>query len=81
MKPATWTICSLISHMNKVLNKKAKILKIPSWINNLTLFHMRIFTSVKMYGPVEFMMTIMTMDVVGEQYGKEKLGDFFKKNT
>lgn len=72
MKPATWMRCSLISHVNKVLDKKVKILKIPSWINNLTLFLMRIFTSVKTYGPVEFMMTVMTMDVVGEQCGKEK---------
>ena len=31
------------------------------------------------YGPAEFMMAVMTMDVVGESYGKHQLGCFFKQ--
>ena len=42
---------------------------------------MRTFTSSKTYGPIEFMMSVMTMDVVGGRYGKEKLSDFFEENV
>jgi hypothetical protein len=42
---------------------------------------MRTFTSSKTYGPIEFMMSVMTMDVVGGIYGEEKLSDFFKENV
>ena len=51
------------------------------WMIRIILPLMRTFTSSKTYGPVEFMMSIMTMDVVGELYGKEKLNDFFEKNV
>ncbi len=63
----------------KVLNKKVSISKLPMWMIRMTLPIMRIFTSSKTYGPLEFMMSIMTMDVIGQLYGKERLEDFYKK--
>ena len=48
------------------------------WMIKIILPIMRTFTSSKTYGPIEFMMTVMTMDVVGDIYGKEKLKDFFQ---
>ncbi|MCP5108214.1 MAG: SDR family oxidoreductase [bacterium] len=62
-----------------VLNKKVKISRVPIWVKNVTLFLVRMFTSSKTYGPVEFFMTVLTMDVVGTAYGKEELNDFYKK--
>ncbi len=41
---------------------------------------MRIFTSSKTYGSVEFMMSIMIMDVLGDLQGKESLKNYFIKN-
>ena len=65
----------------KVLNKKAKISSLPVWMIKIILPLMRTFTSSRTYGPVEFVMSIMTMDVIGEPYGKERLEDFFKQES
>ena len=61
----------------EVLNKSPKISNLPVWMMRLILPIIKIFTTSKTYGPVEFMMSVMTMDVVGESRGKEKLQDFF----
>jgi len=65
----------------KVLNKKAKISTLPAWMLQIILYFMRTFTSVKTYGPLEFMMAVMTMDVVGDKYGKEKLEEFYLQES
>ena len=62
-----------------VLNKSAKISTLPIWIKNLTLFLLRTFTSSKTYGPLEFLMTALTVDGIGTSYGKEELRDFFEQ--
>ena len=42
---------------------------------------MRTFTSSKLYGPIEFMMSVMTMDVVGTPFGNKYLYDYFDQNV
>jgi len=61
-----------------LIQEDVKISTLPLWMIRIILPLMRIFTTSKTYGPVEFMMSIMTMDVIGELYGKERLEDFFK---
>ena len=78
--PEVYTFRQIAELAFKVLNKKAKISLLPVWMINIILPLMRTFTSSKTYGPVEFMMSIMTMDVVGELYGRNKLRDFFEQN-
>jgi uncharacterized protein YbjT (DUF2867 family) len=78
--PEVYTFRQIAELAFKVLNKKAKISSLPVWMINIILPLMRTFTSSKTYGPVEFMMSIMTMDVVGELYGRNKLRDFFEQN-
>jgi len=78
--PEKYTFRQIAELAFKVLNKKAKISSLPVWMIKIILPLMRIFTSSKTYGPVEFMMSIMTMDVVGEPYGKKDLRDFFEQN-
>ncbi len=65
----------------RALNKEPKISTLPIWMIRIILPLMRIFTSSKTYGPVEFMMCAMTMDLVGDLYGKERLSDFFEENV
>jgi nucleoside-diphosphate-sugar epimerase len=79
--PKTLTFKEIAELAFKVLNKKAKISTLPMWMIGVTLPLLRTFTSSKTYGPVEFMMSVMTMDVVGKHYGKERLKDFFEKNV
>lgn len=79
--PETFTFKEIAELAFKVLNKEAKISTLPMWIIRIILPLMRTFTSSKTYGPLEFMMSVMTIDVVGELYGKESLSDFFEENV
>ncbi|MFC2084833.1 SDR family oxidoreductase [Bacteroidota bacterium] len=60
--------------------KTTKISKIPIWVRNIIVFVMKMFTSVKTYGPAEFFMTVLTVDMVAPRYGKHLLKDFYLKN-
>ena len=61
------------------LEKKPKITYIPHWIRKLILTTVRTFSNSKIYGPVEFFMTVLSMDMIAPVYGKHKIGDFFKE--
>jgi uncharacterized protein YbjT (DUF2867 family) len=63
------------------LGKPVKISSIPIWLKNTILATLRLFTSVKTYGPLEFFMTVLAMDMVAPSYGKLHLKDFFLENT
>ena len=63
----------------EAIGKKEKITHIPIWIKNLTLFFVRLFSSQKTYGPIEFFMTVMTRDMIAPVYGRRHLIDFFKR--
>ncbi len=78
--PETLTFREIAEMALRVCNKPVKISKLPMWMIKIILLVMRTLTSSKTYGPVEFMMTVMTMDVVGETFGKQNLEDFYRKN-
>jgi len=61
----------------KVLNKKTKITCIPDWMRKFALTMIRTFTGSKFYGPIEFFLTVMAMDMIAPEYGKHTLEDFF----
>lgn len=61
----------------KAHNKPIRISHLPDWIRRFSLWAVRTFTSPKTYGPIEFFLTVMVMDMESPQYGKHKLGDFF----
>jgi uncharacterized protein YbjT (DUF2867 family) len=63
----------------KSLNKEVKISKIPLWIRDFLLTILRTITPVRVYGPVEFYMTVLASDLIAPQYGKLHLKDFFLK--
>ena len=62
------------------LGKTVKISRIPIWLRNTILTTLRLLTSVKTYGPLEFFMTVLAMDMVAPTYGKHHLKDFFLEN-
>jgi uncharacterized protein YbjT (DUF2867 family) len=62
------------------LGKPVKISRIPIWLRKVILATLRLFTSVKTYGPQEFFMTVLAMDMVAPTYGKYHLKDFFLEN-
>ncbi|NOX66660.1 MAG: SDR family oxidoreductase [Chlorobi bacterium] len=63
------------------LNIKGKIIHIPLWIRDITVFLLRTFTSSKFYGPYEFFLTTMTIDGDTDKYGEELLEDFYKQEA
>jgi uncharacterized protein YbjT (DUF2867 family) len=65
----------------EALNKETKISKIPLWIRDLLLVIMRFLTPVKIFGPVEFFMTVLATDLVAPDYGNHHLKDFFAKQV
>lgn len=79
--PETFTFKEIAGLAFKVLDKKTKISSLPIWILNIILLLLRLVTSSKVYGPFEFMASVMTMDVVGDSYGKERLENFFKQEV
>jgi len=78
--PEVFTFNDIAELAVKTENKPIKISRLPMWMIKIILPVMRTLTSSKTYGPVEFMMTVMTMDVVGEKYGSLILEDFYKEN-
>jgi len=60
-----------------VLNKKPRITHIPDWLRKLSLFLVRTLTPEKTYGPLEFFMTVLAIDMIAPIYGKYHLRDFF----
>ena len=78
--PEIYTFNEIAEMALQVLNKPIKISKLPIWMIKIILPIMRTLTSSKTYGPIEFMMTVMTMDVVGESFGKNRLKNFFEES-
>jgi uncharacterized protein YbjT (DUF2867 family) len=76
--PEIFTFNEIAELALKVQNKAIKISRLPMWMIKIILPVMRTLTSSKTYGPIEFMMTVMTMDVVSDISGKEKLKDFYQ---
>ena len=62
-----------------VLGKKSKITHIPLWIRNMAVKLARIFTSVTIYGPIEFFMTVSAMNMVAPTYGQHTIKEYFKE--
>ena len=62
----------------RAAGKPPKISNIPIWVRNVTLGLIRFITGQKTYGPIEFFMTVMTMDMVAPKVGQHHLGDYYK---
>jgi uncharacterized protein YbjT (DUF2867 family) len=78
--PETFTHRQIAQLAFDLLNKDTKISCMPLWLKNIILWSMRLFTSSKTYGPVEFLMTALSMDGVAPPYGEERLRYFFEAN-
>ncbi len=65
----------------KALGKPVKISYIPAWVVPLCLPLLRTFSSVKTYGPIEFFMTALTLDLVTDCYGEDLLEHFFEQEA
>jgi len=61
----------------KVLNKPVRITHIPDWVRRLMLRLAGLFMSKAKYGPTEFFLNVMAMDMATRRYGNQRLRTFF----
>jgi uncharacterized protein YbjT (DUF2867 family) len=78
--PETFTHRQIAQLAFDVLNQRVKISTMPLWIVKIIIRFMRLTMPVKTYGPVEFLMTALTMDGDAPEYGEHNLRDFFWEN-
>jgi uncharacterized protein YbjT (DUF2867 family) len=77
--PEILTQSEIVSQAFEVLGKNPMITYIPLWIKNPIMKFIRMFTTVKTYGPIEFFMTVLTMDMVAPVYGQYTIKEYFKE--
>ncbi|MDM8536015.1 hypothetical protein QUF70_04610 [Desulfobacterales bacterium HSG17] len=65
-------VCSLF-----FISYQPKITHIPDWVRVAILKIVRVFTGSKIYGPVEFFLTVMAIDMLAPEYGKHSLNEYF----
>lgn len=65
----------------KAWQKPVKISHLPDWTRRFVIWLLRTFTSSKTYGPIEFFLTAMAFDNIANQYGTNRLEDFFKSEA
>ncbi len=75
--PETFTQNQIAETAFKALNKTTKITYIPNWLRKIVLKLLTVFTSSKIYGPVEFFMTVMAMEMVAPKSGEHTLKEYF----
>jgi uncharacterized protein YbjT (DUF2867 family) len=59
--------------------KKSRISHIPDWMRLAIMKLTRVFLNEKIYGPLEFFMTVMAIEMTAPEYGKHTLKDFFAR--
>jgi len=75
--PETLTHNGIATIAFEVLGIKPKITHIPDWISAAILKMVRVFTRSKVYGPVEFFLTVMAIDMLAPEFGKHTLKDYY----
>ena len=76
--PEVFTYREIAELAFAVLDRPEKITGIPKPLVSATVSALRWLTPAKIYGPVEFMASVMTMDVIGQQHGQRRLADHFR---
>ncbi len=77
--PETLTQNEIASIAFDILGNKPKITHIPDWVRVTILKMVKLLTGSKFYGPVEFFMTVMAIDMLAPEYGRHTLKEYFKK--
>ncbi len=61
----------------KTWMRPVKIIHFPDWLRKATMRIMKLFTSSKTYGPIEFFLTMMGQDNIAPRHGVHRLQSFF----
>lgn len=61
-----------------IAGRNIKITHIPNGVRKTILFLLRTFTNSRVYGPVEFFMTILSMNMIAPEFGNHTLKEYFE---
>ena len=75
--PETLTFNEIASIAFEVAGNEPKITRIPDWTRVSLLKLVQTFTSSKFYGPIEFFLTVASIDMVAPEYGSHRLKEHF----
>lgn len=76
--PEVFTYRQIAELAFDVLEQRVKITCIPKPLVSAIVGAVRWLTPAKVYGPVQFMASVMTMDVIGQPRGQRRLVDHFR---
>jgi len=76
--PEVFTYREIAGLAFDVLQQREKITCIPQYLVCATVGALRWLTPAKVHGPLQFMASVMTMDVVGQPRGQRRLADHFR---
>jgi uncharacterized protein YbjT (DUF2867 family) len=77
--PEVFTYREIAELAFEVFEKPSKITCLPKKLIAAAVGALRWLAPVKTYGPIQFLATVMTMDVVDETYGQRRLADHFRR--
>lgn len=77
--PETFTHNQIMELAFAATGKPPRILHIPRWITASMVALLRWTTSVRTYGPVEFLSNALVRELVAPPFGEHRLGDFFRE--
>jgi uncharacterized protein YbjT (DUF2867 family) len=77
--PETFTHNEIAATAFEVLGKEPQITHIPGWVKTVLLWIVRMFTGSRVYGPLEFFLTVMSMDMIAPEYGRHTLRQYFSQ--
>ena len=76
--PEVFTYREIAELAFDVLGKTEKITSVPKPLVSAAVGALRWLTPAKVYGPLEFMASVMTMDVIGQPHGQRRLAQHFR---
>ena len=79
--PEVFTYRQIAELAFDVLEQREKITCIPKYLVSATVGALRWLTPAKVHGPVQFMASVMTMDVIGQPHGQRRLADHFRDRS
>jgi uncharacterized protein YbjT (DUF2867 family) len=77
--PETLTQIQIANLAFDAVGKKPKITHIPNWLRRTILVIAKHIMSLKNFGPMEFFMNVMAIDMVAPEYGQHTLKNHFNE--
>jgi uncharacterized protein YbjT (DUF2867 family) len=75
--PETLTHNEIAAVAFESLGVAPKVTHIPNWVRVAILKMVRLLSGSKVYGPIEFFMSVMAMNMVAPEYGRHTLKEYF----